>query len=364
MLGHMASAEAADWQWSPRLQMGTDYSDNPRLLTSGAESTSGLYADVSTAIARNTERWQWKLQPRWLSSRYSRDSLLDRDDQYLATSLLRVNEKSSWSIDVNLVRDSTLTSELDTTGLVQTNRRHDGATMNGTATLQLTERLSSGVQAAYLDNRYEDAQLTGLVDYNYRTSTLFGAYQSSDLSTWQLQARAGELRAQGRVDESTDADVTLRYQRTLDELWSMTASVGPSWVESDADRTRGEVYSLSFSRRAERWNFSLAGVRELTPTGRGALTQRDRVSLSTRWRLRERLSTSMSLHGIRNVDVVGYFQTPVETQYGHVDVRVDWTVTQSVAVALSLGASTQEREDRPDRASRHSAGVSIVWSPL
>ena len=118
------SAAAAEWTLTPSGRVATAYIDNPHLLEEGGASTTGTIGEFAAVAKRRTERMDWTFEPRLRSARYQDDESLDSDDRSLRTQLGFATERSYWSASADLIRDTTLTSELGSTGLVQANRRH------------------------------------------------------------------------------------------------------------------------------------------------------------------------------------------------------------------------------------------------
>jgi hypothetical protein len=333
------------------------------MLPENGTSSAGAVGELQARIDSRTDRSRLSIQPRLRSARYQDDASLDSDDQYLDTSFDFSSEKSSWTAAVGLTRDTTLTSEVDTTGIVQANRRHEGISLSGSPTFALTQRLSAGGQLYWLDNHYVDAAATGLVDYEYRAASLFTQFSWSELSLLTLTADAGELVVPSQDSNTRNATLRLGWRYQPAPLWTLEISAGPSVVEADSGSDNGSVFKLDLRRNAERWSFNTSAGRDLTPTGRGVLTRRDQVSFGASRKLTEFVSTGISIRGVRNQDLGAQRQvTFEEIEYGRIDVRVDWRVSQQWTVALGLAAATQSYESRPDSANNYRASLSIVWN--
>lgn len=361
-----APSFGAEWRISPSAYVGTSYADNPRLLTEGGESSGGGVAELSTAIRAITERADFSLRPRWRSARYDDDESLDSDDQFINAHYQWLTERSQWASDLALVRDSTLTSELGLTGLVQSNRRHEAITVSAGPTFMVSERASVGGQLYSVDNHYIDAESTGLVDYTYRALSLFTTYAASDRSSFTLTARGGRLRSESSSSSVTrDAALKLSWSYQLYDLWKVSLSAGPSYVDAAAGSNTGEVFELEAKRQGELWSLTTSATRSVTPTGRGVLTRRDLLSLSTNRQLAERLSATVGAQWIRSEDLTPqHGVTTYYTEYARVDLTGYWRVAQNWSLALQLTGSTQEYEQNPQRAENYRALLSMVWNGL
>lgn len=358
---------AAEWRLAPGAYIGTSYADNPRLVPDGGIASAGAVGELKTAIQRVTERSDFSLTPRWRSARYEDDESLDSDDQFVTASYRWFSERSQWNSELGLTRDTTLTSELGLTGLVQANRRHEAVTISAGPTFMLSERTSLGVQLYSLDNHYHDIELTGLVDYAYRALTLFSTYTVSDRSSFTVTAQGGQLTAEGGFGGSSSRDGTLKASWSYRpyDLWQLTVSAGPSYAESRSGSDTGSVFEVEARRQGDLWSTTLMAGRSLTPTGRGVMMQRDRLSVSAKRFLAERFEASLGVQWIRSEDLLPQVATTTyHVDYGRVDLTGYWRVGERWSLALQLTGTTQEREQSNERAEGYRALLSMVWNGL
>jgi hypothetical protein len=360
------SAGAADWQFKPTAYVGSSYADNPRLLADGGDSSSGAIGELAVSLRRLTERSELSLIPRVRSARYSDDETLDSDDQYAIASYRWSGERSQWKSDLSLTRDTTLTSELESTGLVQSNRRHQATALTITPTVTLTERLSGGSQMYLMDSRYFDAVSTGLVDYRYMAMSLFSTLAMSDAgSSLTLTAQGGELFIPGsRGSETRDATLRLGWSFQPWSLWTATLSAGPSLVEADAGSDNGVLFDGELKRQGDLWSLTAGGGRSQSPTGRGVLTRRDEIKLNFTRQLTERLSANLGARWVRSEDLRPQQRavTTFQVDYGRIDLGANWRMSRDWSLSLQLLGQTQNYELASDRAEGYRASLSIVWN--
>lgn len=359
-------ALAAEWRIAPSAFIGTSYADNPRLMIDGGDSASGAVGEFKTAIQLLTERSDFSLTPRWRSARYEEDESLDSDDQFVSARYQWMSERSQWTSELGLTRDTTLTSELGLTGLVQSNRRHQAVSVSAGPSFLLSERTTVGGQLYSVDNSYDDSEGTGLVDYAYRAVSLFGSHAISDRGTLMLTAQGGQLTAEGWLGGivTRDASLKLSWKYQPWDLWQVLVSAGPSYADSETGSARGQLFEFEAHRRGDLWNCSVVAGRSLTPTGRGVLMRRDRVSLNGKRSLAERFDVSASAQWVRSEDLPQLEANTYYIDYGRIDLTGSWRVGQHWSVALQLSGTTQERESSTQRAEGYRALLSMVWNGL
>jgi len=359
-------AWSAEWRVVPSAFVGTSYSDNPRLRPEGGDSVSGAIGELKAGLQRLTERTELTLRPRFVSSRYQDDRTLDTNDQFLDANYRWVGQRSEWNMSLGVVRDRTLTSELGSTGLLDSNRRHEATTFSVAPNVTFTERVSGGLQMYLSDNSYVDAEATGLVDYKYSALSLFSSVLLTDAgSSLSVTAQTGKLTNSGLFGTAT-RDGTLRlgwkFQPWL--LWTVELSAGPSIVETERANDSGLVFNGEIQRAGDRWSLTANAGRSQAPTGRGVLTRRDEVKLSFDRAVTERLTANVGARWVRSEDLLPQQGrlTTYHADYATLNVGANWRLARDWSLSLQLGANTQDYELATERAEGYRASLSIVWN--
>lgn len=353
---------AAEWTAAPSGRVAAAYVDNPHLLEDGGAATTGMIGELAVTARRRTERLDWTFEPRLRSARYQDDDSLDSDDRSLRTQLGFATERSYWNASADLVRDTTLTSELGSTGLVQMNRRHRSLTASLGPAFTLSERLSAGAQVYLIDSSYSQAQDTALTDYRYRSLSAYAKFATTERSDLSLTTQAGELDPE-QSGRTRDASARLGWSYIPHALWTIKLSAGPAYVDTDLRTDTGAVFDAELQRQGQRWTFSSSVARTLVPTGRGVLTRRDRAGFGVSRRATEKLSCTLLAQWLRNEDLAtGFSESARELEYGRLEATFDWKLAQRWSLALTLAAATQEYDDRPTDADTQRASLSVVWT--
>ncbi len=354
---------AADWRLGSGARIATTYADNPRMHEDGGIATAGAIGEFNVDVRRLMERSEFTLTPRLRSARYREDKSLDTNDAFVDTTLRFIGERSEWNAAANFTRDTTLTSELGSTGIVQSNRRRENISISGGPTFALTERVNAGLQASWSDIHYADTDFTGLVDYEYRTLSMFSTMSAAARSRFTLSAQGGELVVPDFGTRTRNATLRLGWTYQPYPLWTTTLSAGPSYVDAQAGADSGVVFEADFQRRSERWRFNVKADRELTPTGRGVLTRRDRVLVGAQRQLSEYISGSISAQWIRNQDLLPQFGVSFyEVDYGSVALDVAWRFAEHWRLAFAVNGAAQSYETRRGDAENYRTSLSIVWT--
>lgn len=359
-------ASAADWQVVPSAFIGTSYADNPRLRVQDDSSASGATGELKASLRRLTERSELTLLPRFVASRFSDDESLDRNDQFVTGSYRWLGERSEWNMQLGLTRDTTLTSELGSTGLVDSNRRHEETSFSFAPRAMFTERVSGGIQMYQVDNHYVDTEVSGLVDYRYTAMSLSSSIALTDAgSALTVTAQGGRLTTEGLFgSETRDGSLRLGWSFQPRLLWSASLSAGPSTVETAIASDTGWVFDGEIKRQGDRWSLTANAGRSQSPTGRGVLTRRDEAKLTFNRSITERLSASVAARWISSEDLLPQRSgvTTYQVEYAQLNLGANWRLSRDWSVSLQLAGNTQDYELAAERANGYRASFNVIWN--
>jgi len=336
-------AGAAEWQFTPTSSLSSGYSENPRFLPDGSDGQQQATAELAAHLAGGTERLTIGLDPRATFSRYRSDQDLDTNNQYLGLSSSWQTERTLWSGNAQFDHDSTQTSELGTTGLVQNNSRRQNVMASVGPRVTLSETLSTGANVQWTDVHYKDGLSSGLSDYSRGTASLFGTLATSERSRFTLSVSGSRLEAARNLRPTDDASATLGLSHEMGQQWSASLSAGPSWADSGEQTRRGTVYSADVTRQGERQQFTAGVHRRLDPIGTGFLSLTDAITLNLSQRLSERMSAAFTGSVTRNRELFsGASNEGRETRYASASGSVSWTVASAWSISISIEDRVQE----------------------
>lgn len=357
-------SHAASWSFTPHAALNVGHDDNVRLSADASESSTAVL-QLDSILKRASDRFEFSLAPQLTLARYDREAVLDRNDASVNTSLVRRRERSQWLLSGQYIRDTTLTSELGTTGFVDANATHESMQLAVAPTAQITERWSASLQAATMRHRYEsDGESAGLVDYDYNSVLTKSSYSTNEYSALSLDVSWGRLAVpQNRTaTEVNNYAANVSWQSAWNERWKLNLAVGPTRVESASFSDNGIGYSANLDRRSEQTTWQLSWSRDVTPNGRGVLSKRERADLSLSTQISERFSTSVSTQWIRSQDFLPSLALrSARVRYFFVSSALTWRVTPTVGISTSIGWTEQTAATA---AEAYRASIGIVWNGL
>ena len=311
------SAPGADWNGT--LEAGTEaaYVTNPQLQHGLDVTDERLQATVDGSILAATELGQFALTPRLASTHYREESDLDINTGSIDLSYQRKLERGQWSFEGNALTDSTVTSELGTTGINTVNRRHYADTLALGGVYDISERLGWQVQTGWQDTRYSDAAQFGLTNYTYASVQTGPSWDFTERVAGFLTFGTDRLNPQTGV-EQTDHSVSAQLKRRFTEQYSWRVSAGVTRVDAGAEGSSTTYsYEIGATRQGERVQWDLAARRAVVPIGVGLLATENTGTLSAAVALSERSTLDLAASWIQTdpVTVFYYFAPGIGFAY-------------------------------------------------
>jgi hypothetical protein len=365
LLACAAPAGAADWALAPRFSLNGEYNSNPYLDYQNVDHRSGGTFDALLPLTAKTERTDFALALGGHLRRYDNDPSGNRDDESLDMSIAQTRERSGWKGSLGWTRDTTLTSELGTTGLTQSNRRHNRYYASIAPQIQLSQvsLVAFGVSGEL--SRYENAAALGLLNYGYASVFASYARQTSEVTTVGVGAVvAGQSVPDAREQETVNGLVRLTLAHQFSERLSLESYAAPSYARSRTQDRWGASGSLALKYAGLRTDFSFSAEHQFAPAGRGSLTTRDSVALGMSNRLTEKLTAGTTLSYQRSRDaLLAPGASQFQTYYWRAEESLRWQWAETLSTALSAGYTRQDRRDVPDYADRFIASLGFTWTP-
>lgn len=247
------------WDATPRVALGTEYEDNPRLTRNEAlqDSATGAIVDAELRLRARTERTEWLLRPRLRSSWYagSKNEDLEDNDWYVDLNASHQLQRAGFGFTSNFqdvaVRSSEFASAIpddpdappptgDSGELIRVDDMRQTLTVNPYASLVLTERNRLDFFAGYTDVSF-DRNTASRADYDYLSGGISFQHALDQLNRISIGVNASRFDAaeSGFILENSSDNygISGTWERTLSPTWTASATVG-------ANRTSSEtVYS-------------------------------------------------------------------------------------------------------------------------
>jgi hypothetical protein len=357
-----AMAGAAEWSLQTDAQLHALAQSNPQLIAGGKNGAQAGVVDASMDLTRRTGLLDLDVLAHASMHRYQGNQGLDRNDQKLAMALARRGETWILRGNASYTRDTTLTSELGTTGNTGFNREHRARGLSMAPLWQLSERSSAGITLGWQDNTYARGAEVGLSDYNYLSVAFNGSHAVSETTSASLVLSAGRLDSALYAFATDNMDARLELEHAWSPRWRGSIAGGPSMVRADGRRTTGSLFNASLERQSERFTLALTLGRRNSPNGSGLLSRRDQLAINASLPLSAQVNAVAGVSMVRSRDLVpraGF--TLNDVRYGRADLSLSWGFARNWNLAVGAGAATQEIAGIGARGSNVDARVVLAW---
>jgi hypothetical protein len=356
-----SAADCAEWSAAPTLSWGVDQDSNRLLADKARESQSGTM-HLEAQLRRTSENWQLSARPLAEFRRYTNDGSAEADNRSLGIASAWSREHLQWNVVAQLAEESTLTSEVTDTGLIEADSTRRTKSVASTWVYQHSELRALEVQTAFADVDYHGRVSRNLPGYQYPSVSLTERFTVTDRTQFSITAFGSELRTPFRFSESRDTGFRYGVDHVLNEVTRLHFSVGASSRRILGDHDNGYVGDVELTRNAEIGQWRLFYRRELAASGLGYLLERDTAGVSLRRPMTPHIVGSINLQSVQN-DNSAALTSAERYRYSSLEAGADWRVAESSTLGLRLGARRAQRTEEADINSGWRAAAVFTWTP-
>jgi len=293
---------AAEWYAEPWADLTTTYNDNIFLRRTEILDTFGAILNLDAKLGRRTERSNVSLDTRLEFNQYTNSDALDQNNQFFNIASHYSTERNTWTLDGYYHLDSTVTSELEDTGLVQNNFRVDRWSALPSWEHAFTEKTSGRIGYRYLDVDYEQAALlNGLFDFDSQNLDGTIAHQWTPKTDVFVTAY-GLMQDVSQISRENDSyGGTAGFGYNFSETFRVTLAAGAFIAKqkntlgglSIESTDSGGLFNASLEKQFELSTIAVTASQFVTPTGRGELELRRRLTVFLDHRLTPTITLSL-----------------------------------------------------------------------
>lgn len=322
ILLEVTTCRAFDYDVVPSGKVSMRADDNIRGSSNNPETALGFDSGGSVRARAQSEVLKSDISPHVNFRRFIVGENLDADEYGVSTSTTYAQERYGAGLDFSYSRDSTLSTESTDTGVVNSVTDRDSISASPSVSYSFNERL--GVQGRFLYSSvsYVDAAATGFIDYDYIQGSvgvsyfwrdnirLFSNFNVSQFDTGDgassTRSYSDQVGAAWQVDESLDVSGSVGWNQSyidfLDQQLALVLVPVPHFEIqsiSSSSASGGLVANATIFKRFDRAFFKLDYLRQNNPTGRGAQSSSDHITINSERRLTD--SVSLQLSGVYDI---------------------------------------------------------------
>lgn len=393
-------AQASNWEFEPRVEVGGLYNDNYRLIehTQPKVQAYGLLADVAMGFSLIDQRSELDIVPRVHSSFFPDDHEDQSTDGYLNIAGNYKTQKATYGGTFNYANETVLSSELLAADFPGVNLGQVQGEGNGRVIIHNRRQLEQAApkmtydftprwhlklnamfenasfsdnvssqqgQAQYVQIGFKDVYGSAGVQYDLTQRqdlvfTLVGARFMPDHATVQGTGNSNTtdtdrigLEAQWDAKPTTTMQTYVRFG--INQVHANTAVAGV------IDKTlpvggAGVVWTYQLSQ------YVIDAIRDLSPSSAGAVVEHDELRFRFLRALRPRLFGVLAARAVR---VRGASQSILGVQgsdYAAASAALQYQLTQNYRLAGEYAYTWQHFQGEPYAAS-NGITVSVIWEP-
>jgi hypothetical protein len=391
----IGSAVAIEYHLGGQLYLEANHNSN-LLLTQPGQSTAGQLGSARLDLGAATENTSAALDMTLHARSYGLDEY-NSDDQTVNARYRHQRERSAYGVDLGIIRDSTLTSELLDSGRLGESTRREQYSASPYMDYQLGERDSLSARVSYIESKYDRGDY---VDYQYWTSALtwshllrerlngfaqiiYSRYESDEIAaaldqSYSTHSReyglllGGEYQFSERLKLSAIAGQTRsRSTPSISDPGNVCESAAqfgltPLFPLCTLEETTSRISTLDLSINwtTERNMLSARATRRNQPSSSGYLQETDQLDLNWRYRLSPRGAISTALTA-GTTDVSGDY--PVNRfdpsrDFGYGTLAYAHRLSERWTLQCSYQYRMQKYDDQ-DLTKSHVGSLAIIWKP-
>lgn len=363
-------ALAEKWYFEPKVSARLGYNDNTQLSTGSEIETFTSYLTGDAAFGFRTEVSDASLTAKMIDRRFDDNAYLNTNDQFLKFRSSVRSGLDLFGLGADYERESTRTSEFDFTGYTTTNKLRITKSINPYWDRTLTERTSLRLGGGYTKVAYEDAGLTGLSDYTYKSAYASMQHKLSERTSLQAVANRSLYSSESTEFDSTSVQFGVNHM--FSETFSVNLLLGPNYTKSKFMGTGGMESASDLGRLIDvgfRKEFEVTSVNGSLNTsesagGGGKMTRRTSLNLSLRHKLSARTTFNLSGTAQQNESGGGSNDSSSDRTYFSVEPKLSWKATPWWTLTGSYRYRQSENTSSDDGAAKSNAvyfNVEYVW---
>jgi len=379
-----SAASAAEWKIDPTLALRAEYNDNIRLATDNETSSAIGVFSPSAVFSVETPTSGASGEVGFDFRRYEEDSNLDDNNSNFNIRTHHNLERSRLGLDLGFVKDTTLDSQLEATGLVFGRVRRQTITASPNWTWSFDERTQLRANYTYSDVEYKNAGGTGFVNYNLNG----GQLSLTRLLTERATASVTLSRTKSDNDndvKSTNTNLQVGASYRFSETLSGSLFAGVRRTQVDYSQSSfipvfsggtiigfvpltqdvsnsdfGYTFSGSLTRKFLRGESTMSASRDISNDINGTPIEVDRVRWLNLYRFSETLAGNLDLE-FYNSQTNNTAGQSLNRNYYQVTPQFAWKFQQFWSLTGSYRYRKQTFDNTSDDATQNAAYLTLTY---
>ena len=370
--------QAAEWVVEPHITTSITYDDNVFFTQSQPVDSVGVQVLTGISLNRNTENLVASLSGSLLVREYEDDALVDSVDPGIAIDLNRIGERHHLGFSADYKRQTTLFSEIDSTGPVQLDRRVNRISLQPSWRYQFSPLASVQLNYTWSDTDY-DALPTEFSDYTNQVLQLGYQYGFTERTSLGLQYLHSELDIPDtgvaglpgvksltksdafyiglnhKFGKTVNFDLQIGNRNTEEKVTYVPFLGQPVFI----NKGEGRLYSINVNRIGENLSVGFSAKQDLTPASNGQLNETETFRANISWVSSRRSRINLTIGHLRTKPAISSSQ--VERQYSWVKPSINYKLGERSSLIASYQYARQKLGNAAEAADSNSLIFSLKY---
>ncbi|RRQ21454.1 porin family protein [Thiohalobacter thiocyanaticus] len=390
---------AAEWAFEPGVEGRYRYDDNFRLQrdneTDVNEGALSAWADFSRRTARSELTGSAEVTER----RFDEDGLDTTDLRFDILSFYNLSQRQRVNLDFNLVKDTTLDTLLEETGIAFDRIERTRATLSPGWLFSYDEKTQFSASLDLSDVTYEDEANTGLGDYRNYGLNLSASRSVTPQTKLILALGASRFERDDDSIQSDNQQLTLGFEHQYSERVNLGGSLGARHTETkvqantpvcpdgfdlfapplfpcadsagnianfelsqqtNESSSTGFVGNLNAGYELERGSLSLNASRRVQPNAFSGTTVTDSVVAGFEHRFSERLRADLRVQWTRSEDSSDN-SLRLDQSFIRITPSLRWRLARDWSFRASYRYTEQSQEGVSEDATGNAVTLSLSY---
>ncbi|THB75448.1 MAG: hypothetical protein D6B28_00410 [Gammaproteobacteria bacterium] len=325
--------------WQFKTSTGGTHYSNISLVSNPEDTEFMVSKNLSGMLEYSTPTTSFSATPKLAVRRYS-DRSLDTTDLGANFTASHSTETFRFSLTNNAQRDTSFSSEINTTGYIDTKKNRKSDMYSPSVTYIIDEISTVSLNHSYTDVDYVDGVAEGLFDYQYTSSSISYTRLTEILGTTSLTYT--NITQEIDLQQSTYETKILQFGLSNDfsETINYSASIGIRRYENYigyADfRTSdtGWVMDMAAAKQFQRLSVKTNLSREVIPGGGGYMILQDLIRMDCNYKLSPQFTGNFSGSALKNTRETT--TGDLNRYYGSAELRLKYSFEPSWNLSLSF----------------------------
>jgi len=378
------STHAAEWKIDPTLHFRAGYNDNLRLSTDNEISSAEVTFSPSAIFSVATPTSGASGKMRFDFRRFEADSNLDDNNSRLEINSFHNLERSRLGLGLGFIKDTTLDSQLEATGLAFDRIRRQRVTASPNWTYILNERTQVSVNYSYSDVEYKDSGDARFVNYTLSSAQASLTRMMNEQTTTSITLSRSQSDTDNNV-KSTTTNLQGGTSYQFNETLSASLFIGIRRTETDfsqasrivilsgndpigiivlprnvSNSSSGSTFDASLTKTFQQGRIGLSASRSISNDFNGEPIEVTRLGSTNLYRFNEILSASLNLSFYKsksNNDVA----SRLNRDYYQIEPKFTWKLRKFWSLSGSYRYRKQTFNDIKNDATQNAAYLTLTY---